>query len=89
MDGTVAVFPSSDYSHVILKAWNSNGSIQTEVYQRMNPNAEPTPDPRFEEFKMALNERLDKLEKMLTSSQPVAKSSRTSKQPVSEEAKDE
>lgn len=70
MDGTVAVFPSSDYSHVILKAWNSNGSIQTEIYQRMNPNAEPAPDPRFEEFKMALNERLDKLEKMLTSSQP-------------------
>lgn len=89
MDGTVAVFPSSDYSHVILKAWNSNGSIQTEIYQRMNPNAEPTPDPRFEEFKMALNERLDKLEKMLTSSQPNQKSSRTSKQPVSEEAKDE
>lgn len=52
MDGTVAVFPSSDYSHVILKAWNSNGSIQTEIYQRMNPNAEPAPDPRFEEFKM-------------------------------------
>ena len=52
MDGTVAVFPSSDYSHVILKAWNSNGSIQTEIYQRMNPNAEPAPNPRFEEFKM-------------------------------------
>lgn len=52
MDGTVAVFPSSDYSHIILKAWNSNGSIQTEIYQRMNPNAEPAPDPRFEEFKM-------------------------------------
>lgn len=85
MDGTVAVFPSSDYSHVILKAWNSNGSIQTEIYQRMNPNAEPAPDPRFEEFKMALNERLDKLEKMLTSSQPNQKSSRTTKQSVEEQ----
>lgn len=76
-------------SPVILKAWNSNGSIQTEIYQRMNPNAEPAPDPRFEEFKMALNERLDKLEKMLTSSQPNQKSSRTTKQSIEEEVKHE
>ena len=55
----------------------------------MNPNAEPAPDPRFEEFKMALNERLDKLEKMLTSSQPNQKSSRTTKQSVEEEVKHE
>lgn len=86
MDGTVAVFPSSDYSHVILKAWNSNGSIQTEIYQRMNPNAEPAPDPRFEEFKMALNERLDRLEKMLTSS-PRSKSSQSQKAKNDEEVK--
>lgn len=33
MDGTVAVFPASDYSYIVLKAWNSNGSIQTEIYQ--------------------------------------------------------
>lgn len=31
MDGTVAVFPSSDYSYVVLKAWNSNGSIKTAI----------------------------------------------------------
>ena len=89
MDGTVAVFPSSDYSYVVLKAWNSNGSIQTEIYQHVNPNAEAKPDPKFEEFKMALNERLDKFEKMLTSSQPATKSSRTSKQSVDEEVKNE
>lgn len=75
MDGTVAVFPASDYSYVVLKAWNSNGSIQTEIYQHVNPNAEKQEDPKFEEFKMALNERLDRLEKMLTSS-PRSKSSR-------------
>lgn len=68
MDGTVAVFPSSDYSYVVLKAWNSNGSIQTEIYQHVNPNATKQEDTKFEEFKVALNERLDKLEKMLTSS---------------------
>lgn len=56
MDGTVAVFPASDYSYVVLKAWNSNGSIQTEIYQHVNPNAEKQEDPKFEEFKMALNE---------------------------------
>lgn len=52
MDGTVAVFPASDYSYVVLKAWNSNGSIQTEIYQHINPNAEKQKDPKFEEFKM-------------------------------------
>lgn len=51
MDGTVAVFPASDYSYVVLKAWNSNGSIQTEIYQHINPNAEKQEDPKFEEFK--------------------------------------
>ena len=90
MDGTVAVFPSSDYSYVVLKAWNSNGSIQTEIYQHVNPNAEQKPDPKFEEFKMAIDERLDRLEEMLTSSrQATAKSSRTSKQTVDEGGKNE
>lgn len=49
MDGTVAVFPASDYSYVVLKAWNSNGSIQTEIYQHMNPNAEKQEDPNIGE----------------------------------------
>ena len=52
MDGTVAVFPASDYSYIVLKAWNSNGSIQTEIYQHINPNAEKQEDPKFAEFKM-------------------------------------
>lgn len=86
MDGTVAVFPSSDYSYVVLKAWNSNGSIQTEIYQHMNLNAAPQEDTKFEEFKMALNERLDKLEKMLTSS-PKARSSQSPKAKNDEEVK--
>lgn len=68
MDGTVAVFPSSDYSYVLLKAWNSNGSIQTEIYQHVNPNTTKE-DTKFEEFKMSLNERLERIEKMLTSTQ--------------------
>lgn len=69
MDGTVAVFPASDYSYVVLKAWNSNGSIQTEIYQHVNPNAEKQEDPKFAEFKMALNERtqqeIDRLKSQL------------------------
>ena len=83
MDGTVAVFPASDYSYVVLKAWNSNGSIQTEIYQHVNPNAEKQEDPKFAEFKMALNERLDK---MLTSS-PRSKSSQPQKTKNDEEVK--
>lgn len=86
MDGTVAVFPSSDYSYVVLKAWNSNGSIQTEIYQHVNPNAEQKPDPKFEEFKMAIDERLDRLEKMLTSS-PRSKSAQSQKAKNDEEVK--
>lgn len=80
MDGTVAVFPSSDYSYVVLKAWNSNGSIQTEIYQHVNPNASKEEDNRFEEFKMSLNERLERIEKMLASTQ-------NSKQPKNKEVK--
>lgn len=69
MDGTVAVFPSSDYSYVVLKAWNSNGSIQTEIYKHYNPNEKIEEDNKLEEFKMSLNERLERIEKMLASTQ--------------------
>lgn len=69
MDGTIAVFPSLDYSYVVLKAWNSNGSIQTEIY-RHESSGEPTDkDVKLEEFKMDLTERLERIEKMLTSVQ--------------------
>ena len=47
-------------------------------------------EQKFEQIiNMALNERLDKFEKMLTSSQPNQKSSRTTKQSVEEEVKHE
>lgn len=55
MDGTVAVFPASDYSYVVLKAWNSNGSIQTEIYQHVNPNAEKQEDPKSNSDRMEMS----------------------------------
>lgn len=69
MDGTIALFPMQDLSCVYAKTWGADGTIKT---MRFVP--EPVNDPQNEgqtEGSMdalfaSLNQRLDKIEKMLT-----------------------
>lgn len=69
MDGTIALFPMQDLSCVYAKTWGADGTIKT---MRFVP--EPVNDPQNEgqtESSMdalfaSLNQRLDKIEKMLT-----------------------
>lgn len=69
MDGTIALFPMQDLSCVYAKTWGADGTIKT---MRFVP--EPANDPQNEgqtEGSMdalfaSLNQRLDKIEKMLT-----------------------
>lgn len=62
MDGSVGIFPLSDLSKIVVKSWNANGTIDTVVYERPQTiqNGGEIDDP----FKQ-INERFDKLEKLL------------------------
>ncbi len=64
MDGTVALFPTSDYSAIYAKCWNSNGGIDT-----MEFNPKKSPEEKTEktsEYNEVLA-RLEKIESMLAS----------------------
>ena len=63
MDGSVAFFPLKDYSKILAKAWDQNGTIKTVEYvpvvdESSASNEQDTPLQQ-------LNKRLDKLEDML------------------------
>lgn len=74
MDGSVALFLTSDLSAVFAKAWNQNGTISTVKYvPEQTPEPEPTPDP----FQQQIFARLDAIEKVLK--QPNSTDSKTNK----------
>lgn len=61
MDGSVSLFPQSDYSCIYAKTWTKEGTIATVRYVPEQPqeNGEPKKSP--------LEERLDRIEKQLES----------------------
>lgn len=61
MDGSVSLFPSTDYSVIYAKAWNSEGKINTVKYVPEKVE-EKTPEPSIVD---AINKRFDNLEKLL------------------------
>lgn len=64
MDGSVCIFPMTDYSCIFAKAWGSDGSIHTVKFipeQPVNP-VEPQSNPEFSQI-MA---RLDNIEKIIS-----------------------
>ena len=62
MNGSPGFFPTPDYSAIYLKAWNSNGSINTIKFVPEVQNAESKEDPLKEVL-----ERLDRIEKSIAS----------------------
>lgn len=66
MDGSVSIFPSADYSVILAKAWNQQGTIDTIRYEPVLPQqTPPAPDP-MEMLQRNLNARMDKLEGLLS-----------------------
>lgn len=62
MDNSVGVFPLSDFSGILLKKWENNGTITTVLYEPKIVPQGPTPE---ETFQTNVQERLGKMEDML------------------------
>lgn len=60
-DGSVAFFPTNDFSKIYAKAWTADGKIQTEEYvlAKDSKHSEKT-------FESVIFERLDRIENMLS-----------------------
>lgn len=66
MEAPMSLFPASDFSYIIAKAWNSQGTIDTVVYV---PQVQKQPELSEDPF-VKLNERLDRIEKSLKQRKP-------------------
>lgn len=68
MDGSVSLFPTSDYSTIYAKAWNTNGLIETKKFVAVSENESlsPVPSDGTKEALDAINSRLDKIEKAVS-----------------------
>lgn len=69
MDGSVSLFPTSDYSKIYAKAWNGNGLITTKTFVLEEPINTQNAAPEADSFQTEIRVRLDKIEKMLSRSQ--------------------
>lgn len=65
MDGSVSLFPQNDYSAIYAKTWTKDGTIATVKFVPEQPQMEPQKSP-LEERLDRINQRFDKLEKMLS-----------------------
>lgn len=70
MDGTIGFFPSQDLSCIYAKAWNKQGGITTVRYVPEQPQTQASTGMTIEEHLNKLDERFDKLEKMLSNRKP-------------------
>lgn len=62
-DGSVAFFPTNDFSKIYAKAWTSDGKIQTEEYILAKDSKKTE-----KSFESVICERLDRIENMLSKS---------------------
>ena len=65
MDGSVSLFPQNDYSAIYAKTWTKDGTIATVKFIPEQPQMEPQKYP-LEERLDRIDQRFDKLEKMLS-----------------------
>lgn len=65
MDGSVSLFPKTDYSCIYAKMWNTDGTIRTVTFVPELPqDGQAQVNPVMQAFDN-INERLDKIEKSL------------------------
>ena len=63
MDGSISLFPLSDYSAIIAKQWNANGTISTIKYIPITDSSE---ESDTNELAKMINQRFDDLEKKIS-----------------------
>lgn len=67
MDGSLAIFPINNGSSIVTKQWNSDGTIRTNEYKKVEevvPIEKEEDTPGWDELKAYLDSRFDKIEKM-------------------------
>lgn len=67
MDGSISLFPLSDYSSIIAKQWNANGTISTIKYVPITDSSEESDTNKLV---AVMNQRFDELEKKLSERKP-------------------
>ena len=88
MDGSISFFPLRDNSCIYAKAWSVDGKINTFQFVPFIPEeikTETAQEPN--QFETIILERLDKIEKMLSTTQPapVKKTTASSKKEATNE----
>lgn len=68
MDGSVSLFPLGDYSAIIAKQWNANGTISTVKYVPVvdNEDGKDVESSKLDTFSEQVNKRFDDIERLLT-----------------------
>lgn len=67
MDGSISLFPLGDYSAIIAKQWNANGTISTVKYVPvMDEDCTDDEPSKLDAFSEQVNKRFDELEHLLT-----------------------
>lgn len=66
MDGSVSLFPQNDYSAIYAKTWTKDGTIATVKYVPEQPQATTPQKSPIEEHLDKIDQRFDRLEKMLS-----------------------
>ena len=80
MDGSVSLFPQADYSAIYAKTWTKDGTIATVKFIPEQPQMEPQKSP-LEVRLDRIDQRFDKLEKMLSNkNKPYRKSHQNKKE---------
>lgn len=74
MDGSVSLFPQNDYSAIYAKTWTKDGTIATVKYVPEQPQATTPQKSPIEEHLDKIDQRFDRLEKMLSDRQRPRKS---------------
>ena len=72
MDGSVSLFPQNDFSCIYAKTWARDGTIQTMRFVPDVPQQNPQKSP-LEERLDHIDQRFDKLEKLLSNKKPYYK----------------
>lgn len=66
MDGSISIFPLSDYSAIIAKQWSADGTIKTLRFIPDCSTSSSTPNNQFNDFAKSIDDRLSNIEKSLS-----------------------
>lgn len=69
MDGSIGLFPLQDYSAIVARAWNDQGTFDTVVYVPDKPKIDDVkPEDPLETMKKEVFQKFDQLEQLIMDS---------------------